>query len=794
MRNLVFLSALLILGLTCHAQQLTYKRIKFLNSTENVTILKAAAIASEEISFSDDDSLQLETDFITARQLRNSGLDFRILIDNLADYYAKRNENANFSLPRNKAFTNGLTPVPNGFQLGSMGGYCTYNQMLNHLDTMHARFPQLITAREPVSSITTHDGNLIYYVKISDNPEINEDEPMVLFTGLTHAREPIGMQQMLFFMYHLLESYDTDPYIKALLDTTQIVFIPCLNPDGYIFNQQTNPGGGGMWRKNRLDQGNGNYGVDLNRNFGYMWGYDDEGSSPDPYSETYRGASAFSEPETQALREFVNDREFKICLNYHSHGNLLIYPFGYVTMEAADSTTFHDFAHRISAFNGYSTGTPGELLYNTNGDINDWMYGESSEHQAIMSLLPEVGNSYSDGFWPATERIVPLCQENVPGNLRVLELAGWYAEAKDDCPMYLPQQEGYLKYSFVRQGLENIGNYTVSFSIAGETGIELGTPKTYINPVQYDTIRDSIWYRIEPDPEFPNQPVTLLLTVDNGFITRTDTIQKIIGAPLTAILEDNCDNMNNWTSPNWNTTTFYSHSPSTSITDSPIGNYPSNANRSIELTSELVVDPMTNPFAMLSFWTRCYIQRGRDFVVASASSDNGVTWRPLKGKHTRPGGMYQSIDTPVYDDFQDDWVLEEISLADFEQASRLLLRFTLRSDGLINRDGFWFDDLKVFTRDNWVGTTEPDRDDKPGIVTLWPNPASNFVTITSRLAEGTTGMLIVQNNLGQALFKCNVTENSKTIYNLQSLPTGIYLIRLTDCSGLTISTKKLVIQ
>ena len=73
-----------------------------------------------------------------------------------------------------------------------------------------------------------------------------------------------------------------------------------------------------MWRKNRLDQGNGNYGVDLNRNFGYMWGYDDEGSSPDPYSETYRGASAFSEPETQALREFVNDREFKICLNYHT--------------------------------------------------------------------------------------------------------------------------------------------------------------------------------------------------------------------------------------------------------------------------------------------------------------------------------------------------------------------------------------------------------------------------------------------------------------------------------------------
>ncbi|PKP15291.1 MAG: hypothetical protein CVU06_16840, partial [Bacteroidetes bacterium HGW-Bacteroidetes-22] len=268
MRNLIFLTTLLVLGLIGHAQQQTYKRIKFLNTTENISLLKAAAVASEEI-FASDDSLQLETNVTTANQLRLSGLNFRILIDDLADYYENRNANSTFNRPRNPAATSGLTPVPNGFQLGGMGGYCTYNQMLMHLDTMRARFPQLITAREPISSITTHNGNLIYYAKISDNPEINEDEPMVLFTGLTHAREPIGLQQMLFFMYHLLESYNSDPYIKALIDTTQIVFIPCMNPDGYLYNQQTNPGGGGMWRKNRLDLGNGNYGVDLNRNFGY---------------------------------------------------------------------------------------------------------------------------------------------------------------------------------------------------------------------------------------------------------------------------------------------------------------------------------------------------------------------------------------------------------------------------------------------------------------------------------------------------------------------------------------------
>ena len=371
MRKRILLPVFLLVVISGHAQQFLYQRIKFAATPENILILKSLSVAAEEVVAISGDSLQLETDLYTANRLQQAGLTYTVTIDDLSHHYASRNAGNPNLTNRPSASPRGLTPVPEGFEFGSMGGFCTHSQMMSHLDTMRARYPHLITAREPISLITTHDGNLVYSVRISDNPDVTESEPMVLFTGLTHAREPIGMQQMLFFMYHLLESYESDEYIKALIDTTQIVFVPCVNPDGYIYNQQTNPGGGGLWRKNRLDHGDGTYGVDLNRNFGYKWGYDDNGSSPNPASDTYRGAEAFSEPETQALRDFINQHEFRICLNYHSHSNLLLFPFGYETIETPDSATFHDFAHRMTAFNGYSAGTAGSLLYNTNGDAND---------------------------------------------------------------------------------------------------------------------------------------------------------------------------------------------------------------------------------------------------------------------------------------------------------------------------------------------------------------------------------------------------------------------------------------
>ena len=195
-------------------------------------------------------------------------------------------------------------------------------------------------------------------VKISDNPDIDEQEPEILYTALIHAREPQSMMQMIYFMYYLLENYNTDPSVQYLVDNREMFFIPVLNPDGYEYNRSTNPSGGGMWRKNRKNNG-GSYGIDLNRNFGpyAYWNAPNGGSSTVPSSDTYRGTAPFSEPETANLRDFLATRYFKNALNYHTYSNLLIYPYGALEMETPDSATFREFARDMTAYNGYEYGT-----------------------------------------------------------------------------------------------------------------------------------------------------------------------------------------------------------------------------------------------------------------------------------------------------------------------------------------------------------------------------------------------------------------------------------------------------
>src|SRR5690606_15325000 len=121
------------------------------------------------------------------------------------------------------------------------------------------------------------------------------------------------------------------------------------------------PGGGGMWRKNRRNNGS-SFGVDLNRNYGYLWGYDNWGSSGNPSSETYRGPSAFSEPETQALRDFLEGgRRVRAAFNYHTYGDLLLFPWGYEAAYTPDHDRFVAASQQMTAVNGYNYGIGPEI-------------------------------------------------------------------------------------------------------------------------------------------------------------------------------------------------------------------------------------------------------------------------------------------------------------------------------------------------------------------------------------------------------------------------------------------------
>ena len=130
-----------------------------------------------------------------------------------------------------------------------MGGYLTYSEMLSELDDMAQQYPNLITVKTPIHNFLTHENRPIYHVKISDNPNSNESEANVLYTAIHHAREPMSLMENIFFMWYLLENYNTNLEVKYLVDNNQMFFVPCINPDGYIYNEITDPNGGGMWRK-----------------------------------------------------------------------------------------------------------------------------------------------------------------------------------------------------------------------------------------------------------------------------------------------------------------------------------------------------------------------------------------------------------------------------------------------------------------------------------------------------------------------------------------------------------------
>ncbi|HLT46818.1 MAG TPA: M14 family zinc carboxypeptidase [Rubricoccaceae bacterium] len=208
---------------------------------------------------------------------------------------------------------------------GPMGGYLTFDGVVAALDALRAQYPDIVSAKTSLGQ--SHEGRDVWLVEVTDHPVVDEGEPEVLFTGLHHANEPGAMMAVLYTMYYLAEQYATNPAVRALVRNRRLFFVPVVNPDGYAYNEQTDPSGGGMWRKNLRDNGDGSFGVDLNRNYGYGWGWSNTSSSPDPSSLTYRGPEPFSEPETRAIRDFAEGgRRLAVTVDYHTHGGYFAYP------------------------------------------------------------------------------------------------------------------------------------------------------------------------------------------------------------------------------------------------------------------------------------------------------------------------------------------------------------------------------------------------------------------------------------------------------------------------------------
>jgi len=186
------------------------------------------------------------------------------------------------------------------------------------------------------------------------------------------------MACVMYYMWYLLENYGSDSVVDFLVDNREMYFIPCINADGYSYNESTNPNGGGNWRKNRRNNGGGIFGVDINRNFREQWGFNNQGSSPNPSSSTYRGTAPGSEPETQAVENFAINHDLTMTFNFHSVAGTFNFSWGYLpNLFTPDHAQFVAFSQEMSILNSYPYGTPWTTLgYTVNGYSNDWFYGE----------------------------------------------------------------------------------------------------------------------------------------------------------------------------------------------------------------------------------------------------------------------------------------------------------------------------------------------------------------------------------------------------------------------------------
>lgn len=301
----------------------------------------------------------------------------------------------------------------------NLGQYHTYAEMNALMDSLAAAEPTL-AAIETIG--TSYEGRVIPAMKISDNVAVDEDEPELLIMGCHHSREIMSVEVPLRFARYLLENYGSDPTVTALVDARELWIVPMVNVDGHVYVEQHHEGSAvNWWNKNRRPDD----GVDINRNYGYNWGYDEEGSSSEPYSWQYRGTAPFSESETRAVRDLCVAHYFAISLSYHSYGEEILFPWGYAPINTPDSDLFFSVGYALQGMSGYAVGdaASGEI-YITNGDSDDWLYGDVVTKDRVFGFTIEL-NSYEDGgYAPAESLIAPTCAAMFELNLTAMELAG----------------------------------------------------------------------------------------------------------------------------------------------------------------------------------------------------------------------------------------------------------------------------------------------------------------------------------------------------------------------------------
>jgi carboxypeptidase T len=286
----------------------------------------------------------------------------------------------------------------------------------------------------------TNENRDIWALRITKDISIANQKPAAIYLGGHHAREHVSVEVPLKWAQYLISEYRKgNSRIINLVDSRDIHIIPAVNPDGLEYDASGTKYK--LWRKNRSQNSDGTYGVDINRNYGYMWG--GGGASVKTTDENYRGPSAFSEIETQAVKNYIDHHtNITALISVHTFSKLILYPWGYSNdpLPIMNDRLVHEkMAQQMATWNGYKPEQSSDL-YIASGDTVDWAYGvhkiisftfELDPDSSAIGIggLDDIFNSkcagmYSPackGFYPGQAVIDPTFTKNIEPFLYLLE-------------------------------------------------------------------------------------------------------------------------------------------------------------------------------------------------------------------------------------------------------------------------------------------------------------------------------------------------------------------------------------
>lgn len=699
--------------------------------------------------------------------IASNNFEYEILNNDVEHFYANRlNENKLSLELRGGEY----------FRLGSLGGYFRCDEIYAEFDRMIEKYPNLISKSVIAYS---YENNPIYSYCISSNScSSSENKPQILFTALHHGNEQGSAFALLYYFWNLFERYDNEDKLATyIISNKHIIIIPVVNPDGVIYNDTIAPNGGGMWRKNRRINSDGSIGVDLNRNYGpdYAWNAANNGSSIRGNLETYRGDSAFSEPETRSIRDFVAGKSIKIAVNVHTYGNCVINPYSFQTQTNPDSLWYRGFLSEKFRNSGYLFGLDVDVIrFPYRGTSDDFMYIGNPSFNSIKAMTLEIG-SYANGFWAPINSMIEESEKNISFFDDAL-LSAENNVALEDKDIFTDNGRYFVKLTLQNIGLEEINGFQYSLS---SNRSDLFVEKTIytVSGLRKNEKKD-LFIEYFPSGIANGEIAKFVLNIDLDFSKKIE-----FELPVYEFEEEDLFSnkyLNQWnSSDSWVFTQNEFDEPVlVSNIDKLYGNL---LNSYIFFKHQASSDSISRYTLKYEHWYD--IETNFDFGLIWAKGDSGSFRNMTYGEYMVKGsnriGGVQDDNLWGFHGVFNYWSPQLVYLGNSgDKISELA--FNLRTDGGLNKTGWKIKNLKL-RKYLYKKTPDTFTDKKGSNFLLFPNPANSFLDIRvnyENMNNPNVGFIFIFNASGEQIEKIPLHQNQETYrLDIAKFIAGTYFVK-----------------